>query len=69
MEAVTYPTSNGVYLSDIVADVVILDAAYNFAEKVARDYELAGILKADRTERIQQLNQKYAQQFIYNEND
>ena len=69
MDAVTYPTANGVYLSDIVADVVILDAAYNFAEKVARDYELAGILKADRTERIQQLNQKYAQQFIYNEND
>lgn len=69
LPAITYPSWTGVFISDIVADIIILDASYNYLQKVARDLEMAWTIKNDRTERLQELNQKYAQTFIYNEND
>jgi hypothetical protein len=65
----SFPTSNVVFPSDLISEIIVLDASYRYHSKVTRDIELAGIAKSERTESIAVLNQKYAQQFIYNEND
>ena len=69
LPAIAYPTTTGVFISDIVSEIIVLDAAYHYLQIVARDIETAALMKQNRIERIQELNQKYAQTFIYNEND
>ena len=69
LPSLTYPTSNVEFTSEIVPEIIVLDASYRFHSKVTRDLELAQVAKQERTESIALLNQKYAQQFIYNEND
>lgn len=69
LPAITYPTANVQFASDLVPEIIVLDASYRFHSKVTRDLDLANVAKIERTEAISLLNQKYAQQFIYNEND
>lgn len=69
LPALTYPTVNVVFPSDLVCEIICLDAAFRYLSFGARDLEMAGLVKGERLEAIQRLNQKYAQQFIYNEND
>ena len=69
LPALTYPTSNVAFPTELLAEIIVLDASYNYLMIQARDPENAGLRKQELTEKLQELNAKYAQQFISNEND
>lgn len=69
LPSLTYPTTNTAFPSDLLPEIIVLDASERYLSLVARDLEMANTVKAMKTEKLEELNQKYAQQFIYNEND
>ena len=69
LPALTYPTANVAFPTELLAEIIVLDASYNYLMIQARDPENAGLRKQELTEKLQELNAKYAQQFISNEND